>query len=114
VSGDDKFQAAFDAVTSTLDTVVGYSKGCPSPLLAALAIPERLKGIRFACLFPTRAQKKTWRRRVSRARWTKHLLREAVQYGWGPPKWQLVEWPDRESYACRGCERQIVAPWRRM
>lgn len=54
---------------------------------------------------PTRRQKRTWRRRVSRARWTQHHYRGAFG-AWCSPKW-IVLMSD-----C-GPNRHIAAPWER-
>ncbi len=50
---------------------------------------------------PTRKQKKTWRRRVSRARWSRNQLREVA--------WGRDIFDDNPRYA----GRVVLAPWRR-
>lgn len=48
---------------------------------------------------PTRRQKRTWRRRVSRARWSNNTQRDARR-----GEACIIDWPS---------ERRIVPPWER-
>lgn len=58
---------------------------------------------------PTRRQKKTWRRRLSRARWTAQRLgRDGDGMGTRMAVGQAI-WCD----SLGGGKRWIVAPWRR-